>query len=81
MRGILRAKMQVTAVLRSPWGNSRDENVQLSAVYSNDPNSENYEWSKATPSGTLQLLISNPGAQGKLKMGQQFYVDLVPVEE
>jgi hypothetical protein len=36
--------------------------VNLSAVYSSDPESENYSYSKATPTANLSMTITNPEA-------------------
>lgn len=80
MDTIMRAKFQVSSVLPNPWGDHNMESFIASAVYSDDPSNPNHQWSQATPSGTLQLLISNPAAQGKLKVGQQFFIDLIAAE-
>ena len=36
--------------------------VEFSPVYSDNPESPNYTWSKYTPSGTIALNITNPAA-------------------
>lgn len=48
------------------------ETVYFTAVYSADPNSENYSWSQASPAGSLQLSISNPAARGVFQQGKQY---------
>ena len=50
------------------------EDVQLFAVYSADPEDPNHSYSKATPSGTLRMHISNPGAWGFFEKGAQYDV-------
>lgn len=57
------------------------EELQLRPVYSDDKSSVNYQWSQWTPSGLLTLQITNPAAIGKVKRGQDFYVDLIPCVE
>lgn len=37
--------------------------VTLTPVYSSDPQSPNYTWSKATPNGKIELTITNPNAE------------------
>ena len=49
------------------------EVVKMRAVY--EGSEENKEWSKYTPSAFFTMTISNPGAQGKLTKGAEFYVD------
>lgn len=62
------ARMQVTSV--TDFGNSRE--VKLVAVYSSDPTSPNYSYSKASPSGELKLMITNPEAYSQFKPGETY---------
>lgn len=82
MSAILRAKLRVAQVLHSKnaEGGTDSETVKLQAVYSNDPDSENAQWSKWTPSAQFEMQINNPDAFGKLSTGHEFYVDFTPVE-
>lgn len=75
----MRAKFLVTKV--SPVGDSGTEEVQLSAVYGGETNAEDNQFSAATPSGNLNMHISNPGAIGVLKPGQKYYLDFTLAEE
>lgn len=59
---------------------SRTENVQLNPVYTEDFDNPNKEWSKWTPGGSLQLNISNPGAQGRTKPGREYFVFVVEAD-
>lgn len=72
-------------VAQSPyqWPQSPDfptEYVELSAVYSEDSDDPNNEWSKATPGGTLHLNINNPAARGRVTPGKQYYVFVVEAD-
>lgn len=49
--------------------------IRLSAVYSTDPNHENKSFWDATPSGTIDMYISNPVAFGFFELGEEVYVD------
>ncbi len=52
------AKLYVSAVNQSsstPGEASPQTIIHFNAVYSPDPQSENYSWSKATPSGTMKV--------------------------
>jgi len=40
----------------------------------------NEQWSSATPSGKLEICISNPVAVDALELGKEYYIDFVPVE-
>lgn len=56
------------------------EIVDFNAVYSSDPETENYSFSKATPSLNLTMSITNPGAFGAFEAGKEYYLDFTPVE-
>lgn len=73
---MLRLKMVAETVKRSAdnTGNIAHEEIVLRAVY--DDKGPNKEWSKWTPSGTLQFHVSNPAAFGKVLPGQFLFVDL-----
>lgn len=77
---MLRAKFKVQRIGRYE-GSDPSETVHLMAVYSADPESENAQWSKATPSGTLSMTISNPKAQGLLEEGKEYYIDITPADQ
>jgi hypothetical protein len=67
----MRAKFNVQSVKQENWG----EEVVLSAVYSNESNTEDNQFSQATPNGRLTMTISNPGAKGFLELGESYYLD------
>lgn len=77
---VMRCKMRVESVMhqKNADGATEYEEVTLSAVYSNEPGSENAQWSKWTPSATFKVMINNPGAMNKLSNGHEFYVDFIP---
>lgn len=69
--------MSVLQVTKTAYGS---EIVELSAVYVNVKPEEN-SYAKGTPSASLKMTIDNPGAQGVLVPGKNFYVDFSPAEE
>ncbi len=83
MSAVLRAKLRVSEVLhrKNPDGTTGSEEVKLQAVYSDDPESENKQWSTWTPSANFSMEINNPSAFGKLASGHEFYVDFIPCEQ
>ena len=69
----VRAKMKVT----SKTGNAEDGgSVRLEAVC--DGSDENKNWSKFTPSGHVEMWITNPPAYEAFEAGQEFYIDFTP---
>lgn len=55
--------------------------VHLSPVYSGDKASPNYSWSSATPSGKLEMTITNPGAYEQFAVGKTFLMTFQEVKE
>ena len=80
---MLRAKFRLESItyVKDLAGETVLEQVKLSAVHSDDPESENAQWSRYTPNGHLEMDINNPAAFGHLSNGHEFYVDLIPVED
>ena len=78
----VRAKFRITNVelYESPEGSG---NVKLCA--GNDKEGDNKDWSQWTPSGTIQMTITNPAAfkvfVEAFKARKRFYVDFTEVEE
>ena len=52
--------------------------VNLSAVMSDDPESENGKFWTATPSGQTTLWINNPAGAAVFEQGKDYYVDFTP---
>lgn len=67
----MQAKFRVfeVAEIKGAQGEIYSQRVRLSAVYGNTE--ENRKWAKATPSGTLDITIDNPGAFNILKYGDE----------
>lgn len=49
--------------------------MTLNPVYAST--GENKIWAEATPSGRLEMTISNKAAFGKLKVGQSYLINFV----
>lgn len=74
-----RAKFSLTAIKNEDGS----MNVSGSAVYSDDPNSENKAFNDATPSGHFSMSIAkDKEAQNNFKEGTaEYYFDIIPVDE
>lgn len=79
---VIRAKIKIDSVLENNLGEEKNnEQIYASAVYSPDNTTENYEFSLATPSLSLNMVISNPMAFDRLVQGKEYYLDFIPVED
>jgi len=80
---MIRAKLRAESVVNyesTVNGEKSSEQICLRAVYSSDPNSENYAWSKFTPNAELTMTITNPSAWGHFEVGKEYYLDITQVE-
>lgn len=68
------AKFHCTSIQKSPDHSSAV--VTLGAVTTG--NTENESWSKYTPSGQLQMVITNPDATDHFEQGKEYYIDIQP---
>lgn len=78
---MIRAKFSCESVTKFGYGS---EQVKLRAVGPKTGeilNAENASFSKATPSGTLEMTIDNPEAQGFFKPGGEYYLDFSAPEQ
>jgi len=69
------AKMRIHNINQTDYA----EELSATAVYDDNPESPNHSWSMHTPNGSLSLTISNPGARGHFKLGQEVYVTVSEV--
>jgi hypothetical protein len=72
-----RAKFVVLSIKK----NSSDPlaaQVELGAVYSSVPGSENKAFWQATPSGKIEMYINNPEGAKLFELGEEYYVDFSP---
>lgn len=54
--------------------------VRFTPVYDSDPSHPNFEWSAATPSGHIELTITNPAAFGKFEVNKEYLLTFEPTE-
>jgi hypothetical protein len=82
----VRAKFRCTRRAECTDRRSREERhhgnlVTMQAVYGEDGDDKaEREWSKWTPSGELEMSITNPEAFKQFKIGKAYFVDLTPAE-
>ena len=56
------------------------QNIRLAAQY--DPTiPEDKRFMEATPTGELKIFLNNPAVIGNIKLGEDYYVDLIPCGE
>jgi hypothetical protein len=77
MLDTVRAKFRCSYVAPSADGSAR---IYMSAVYSDDPNSENKKFSDATPDGNFQMTIKAGGPIGHFENGKDYYLDFTKAE-
>lgn len=77
----VRAKFKVQSIMQSAgWGgHNRIFTVRLTPVMGSGPNAENAAFYAATPSGSIELGMTNEAVGEQFAIGQDFYVDFTPV--
>lgn len=55
-------------------------NVQLTAVYDPNPESENGKFFQATPSASISLNSIKGAALDAFEQGEEYYVDFIPAK-
>jgi len=70
---MVRAKFKCESITETE--NETKTYVFRAAIYGE----ENKTWSKWTPSGKLEITITNPDAQ-KFEVGKEYYLDFSPAE-
>lgn len=73
---IIKAKVNVGVVHKTTYS----ENVEMAPVYSSDKEDPNFSYSQATPSGKIELCITNEGAHGFFKPGKKYLVTFEETE-
>lgn len=78
----MRAKVHVIGV-EKPYEGA--EVLRFSPVVSGEqfgPNgeSENNTYARYTPSGSIELHVTNPNLHGQFEAGQEYYVDFTPAQ-
>lgn len=83
MKHKIRAKVNVNSVQEGfgPDDEKVSESVNFHAVYSDDPNDPNYEWSEATPHLSGDMTINNPKAFNFFQRDQEYYLDFVVADD
>lgn len=66
-----RAKFQCLNVTDHGW----NKTVRLQVVYSRKEGEENYDFTKATPNGQIEMTIDNPNAAVLFHPQRYYYVD------
>ncbi|EPF0939421.1 hypothetical protein ACSQJH_002920 [Klebsiella michiganensis] len=72
----VRAKFQCNSINKSPDNSTAVVNMMAVTTGS----AENETWSKYTPGGQLQMVISNPAAFEQFELGKEYFIDITLAE-
>jgi hypothetical protein len=81
-KAVTRMKVRVGYIVegRNDEG-KQSETVWANAVYDSNPESENAQFSKATPCVNINAVIDNSKAFGKIQSNKEYYLDWIPCED
>lgn len=74
---MVRAKFLV----RKIEGDADGVTIDLDAVYDENPESENGQFFKYTPSGQISLSVVNVDTASHFQVGKEYYVDFSPAKQ
>ena len=79
---VVRAKFFVKTITHhhSPSPDYSSAEVIMAPVYGSSAKPANDAWSKATPSGELKMLITNPVAVSRFELGKEYFLDFTPAD-
>lgn len=76
----VRAKFRCTTIAHAFTNNPEYSAATITLVPVWEQEGVNRKWSKATPSGELKMLITNPEAIEQFDLGKEYFVDLTPAD-
>lgn len=62
-------------------GKAEGRIIRLNAAYDPNPESPNYTYWKASPTGQIEMTVNNPAGYEVFVRGKQYWIDFTPVEE
>lgn len=76
----MRAKFRITKITKSETSVQLEMQAVTSKPFDANGNSEDNSFSRWTPSGKLEMAITNPALFDKFTEGQAFYLDFTAAE-
>lgn len=78
----VRAKFFVSRITHTGTpGSAPYAQIELAPVFGGyGDGKDNESWSRATPSGKIELAVTNPAAIDQFSVGSAYYIDFTPVE-
>jgi hypothetical protein len=73
---MVRSKFQLTEITEMQWGGKR---LKFQTIYDNSI-PEDARFQKATPSGSIEMVIDNPVALAQFELGKYYYADFSAIE-
>lgn len=77
----VRAKFKVTAIVTTQLGENYSQTKIVLEPQYDAKVAEDVSFSKATPTGRMEMQIDNPVALAAMPIGTVFYVDFTPVQK
>ena len=75
---MVRGKFTLQSITHHSWSPTA-QTFKFGAIYDNSTE-ENRRYSKATPTGTLEMTVDNPPAQAFFEIGKTYYLDFTKAE-
>lgn len=73
------AKFKLESITSTEYGDALSFGVVCPDKFDADGNSEDCTFSKFSPSGKLEIMVTNPALKGGFKPGEKYYVEVTSV--
>ena len=74
----VRAKFFVTEINHRHTGNPDSNYAEIKLVPVYNDGEENASWSKWTPSGSIEMAVTNPAAVDQFELGKAYFINFTP---
>jgi hypothetical protein len=76
---MIRSKFRLTEIRTSNHGGSYESKKYIFTTQYDSTIPEDQRFCKATPTGTIEMVVDNPVAQAAFELGKDYYFDATPV--
>jgi hypothetical protein len=75
---MVRGKFQLSQITQTNWGG--DGRILIFQAQYDPDLPEDQSYSKATPTGRIEMQVDNPAALKQFELGKAYYLDFTPAE-
>lgn len=74
----IRSKFRLTSIISTEWSPGYTSKKYVFETQYDSTIPEDQRFCKATPNGTIEMVVDNPVAQAAFELGKDYYFDAMP---